>query len=207
MRIVAETPRCLLLVAAVLALAGCPSDDDDDDTSSGDVDCSATHDVPIEFTVGTGDPLEPIFEPLPADGTARLFAGSQGGYHVYLQVRARGLCPNRILYTREIREPEGTEVLRSQTEKIPMVDGGGGTWVLPRAQPTFVCPSLVPGIAMAGRDLDFEVTLEEDLKEADAARLPDGPRSLTQHVTLHPTCDASDTVCQESTDIGCAAPP
>lgn len=172
------------------------------------MDCATAHEVPLEFVVGTGDPEQPVFEPLPEDGAADLFPGSQGGYHVYMQVRARGLCPNRVLYTRKLREPGETDVIRSQTEKVPMVDGGDGFWVLPRAQPTFVCPSNTPGVAMAGRDLELEVTLEEDLLEEDAALpgLADGPRSMTQLLILRPTCAPSDTVCQESTDIGCAAP-
>ena len=163
--------------------------------------------MPFEFVVGTGDPEHPTFEALPADGSASLFPGPQGGYHVYLQVRARGLCPNRVVYERKLREPGETAVLRSQTEKVPMVDGGDGWWVLPRAQPTFICPSNASGVEMAGRDLDLEVTLSEELEPCDQdAGLADGARSLTQNVTLHPTCAASDTVCQRSTDIGCAAP-
>lgn len=126
-----------------------------------------------------------------------------------MQIRARGLCPNRVLYTRKLREPGGTEVIRAQTEKIPMIDGGDGWWVLPRAQPTFVCPSNTPGVAMAGRDIDLEVTLAEDLDEHDAALpgLADGNRTLTEHLVLMPTCSPSDTICSETYDIGCAAPP
>lgn len=200
--------RPALAVLLLAFLAACPGDDDDDDTSSGDIDCSSAHDVPLEFDMGTGSPEEPLFEPLPADGSADLFPGPQGGYHVYMQVRARGLCPNRVVYTRKLREPGETVVIRSQTEKVPMVDGGDGFWVLPRAQPTFVCPSNTPGVAVFGRDLDLEVTIAEDLKESDAALpgLADGARTLTRTITLHPTCAASDTVCSQSTDIGCAAP-
>jgi hypothetical protein len=160
----------------------------------------------MEVEVGLGDPTGPAFTPLPEGGVAALFAGPQGGYHVYMQVRARGICPNRVVYGRTIREPGGTEAIRQQTEKVPMVSGGNGTWVLPRAQPTFICPSTTAGVAVANRDLEVDVLVEEDLRPADAALLPDGPRSLTQQVTLHPTCDPADTVCSESTDIGCAAP-
>lgn len=198
-------PEVALALLLVGPLAGCPADDDDD-TSAGDVDCRDAHDVPLEVALGLGSPEGPRFEPFPADGAADLHPGPQGGYHVYLQVKAVGLCPNRVEYTRVLREPGEEDVLRQQAEKIPMVDGGDGAWVLPRAQPTFVCPSNTPGVAVFDRDLDLELTLAEDLKAADAAVLPDGPRSLTQHVTLHPLCSPFDTVCSESTDIGCAAP-
>jgi hypothetical protein len=203
--------RSTAVVLLVLAgcLTGCPGDDDDSGPcpAEDDVDCAGSHDVPIEFEVGTGDPTGSTFTALPDDGVASLYPGPQGGYHVYLQVRARGLCPNRVVYERTLREPGQTEVIRNQVQKVPLVDGGDGSWVLPRSEPTFVCPSLTPGVATAGRDLDLEVTLTEELKSCDQlAGLTDAPRSLTQHVTIHPTCAPSDTVCQQSTDVGCAAP-
>lgn len=204
--------RSLAVVLLTLAvLPGCPGDDDD---SSGpcpeddDADCRGSHDVPFEIEIGTGDPTGPDFTPLPDDGAASLYPGPQGGYHVYLQVRAKGMCPNRVIYERTLREPGGDDVIRNQIQKVPFVDGGDGWWVLPRSEPTFVCPSTASGVATGDRDLDLEVTLTEELKPCDEeAGLTDAPRSLTEHVTIHPTCADSDTVCQQSTDIGCAAPP
>ncbi|MBI5161901.1 MAG: hypothetical protein HY996_10890, partial [Micrococcales bacterium] len=163
-----------------------------------------------ELEVGLGDPTGPTFTPLPADGAAMLYPGPQGGYHVYLQVRARGLCPNRVVYERRIREPGGAEDLWYQIMKTPFVadEELDDTWVLSRSDTTFVCPANESGVATHGRDLDLEVTLTEELVPCDLqAGLEDAPRTLSRTITIHPTCADTDTVCQQSTDIGCAAPP
>jgi hypothetical protein len=170
------------------------------------VACDGAHAAALSLEVGTGDPEHPVFNPLPVDGRVDLFPGPQQGYHVYLQVRVTGVCPNRFLVKRKIREPGKTQVIRSQEEHLTgLVNLGGGDLVLPRAQPTFICPSNMPGVQMVDRELDLEVTFEEELGACDS--LADGARTITQHVTIVPTCAETDTLCSNDWTAGCAAPP
>lgn len=184
---------------------GCDDDDDEGCPAEGDVDCSGAHDVEGSFEVGTGDPERPDFYQLPDDGRVDLYPGPQQGYHGFFQVRARGLCPNRVVFKRTIREPGGTQVIRYQEDRFRLADDGNGGFTLPRGQATFICPSNAPGVAMGGRELDLEVTLLEE--QSDCDRLLGDPRTLTTDVTIVPTCAESDTLCSEDWVAGCAAPP
>ncbi|MBI2896040.1 MAG: hypothetical protein HYY06_20950 [Deltaproteobacteria bacterium] len=193
----------LLFLGLALVIAGCGDDDGDDCPAEGDADCSAAHDVEGSFDVGTGDPERPDFFELSADGRVDLFPGPQQGYHGFFQVRAKGICPNRVVFRRSIREPGATQVIRYQEDRFRLVDDGAGSFTLPRGQATFICPSNAPGVAMGGRELDLEVALVEEPSECDEL----APRTITTRVTIVPTCAESDTLCSEDWVAGCAAPP
>ncbi|HKP63555.1 MAG TPA: hypothetical protein VJV78_42765 [Polyangiales bacterium] len=73
------TSRCLLGWLALASLAGCSAD-----VAPGE---------PVELELGIGDQN---FEPLVRGQHAPLYAGNQGGYHVWLCFRARGLSTNDV---------------------------------------------------------------------------------------------------------------
>lgn len=76
-------PRFLLLAWGVLGLAGCGAEE------------------PSFFEVGTG---ESTFEPLDEGATVPLIHGPQGGYHVWLGVRHRGLGPGDVVLSYGARD-------------------------------------------------------------------------------------------------------
>jgi hypothetical protein len=200
-RIIAVVAYRVLLGGALLGAIACG--DSAKPCADGPYDCAHAHDLEPSLEMGTGDPDGPDFVPLPEDGRLPLHAGPQGGYHVFLQARTQGLCANRVNFLREIREPGGDELVRpSQTAPIRMIEGGeAGTWVFPRAQVSFVCPPTLEGVAVADRELEIEVTVEEDPKCAGGPE----PRAVSATLSIVPTCPEDDETCARSTDVGCAA--
>ena len=185
-----------------IAFGGCGSDPvkdpcaDDPDL----VDCSHAHDVPASLEVGIGDPESSSFEPLPPDGQVPLVAGVDGGYHLWLQVRTSGLCPNTVVVDRRIGDP----LLRYQATFARLVPTDEGAWTLASAAWTFLCPSNTPGVQLHDVQLALEVTLSEVEGECP---LPAGTRTISETVTIVPTCPDGDTICSDDWEIGCAAPP
>ncbi len=164
-------------------------------------DCSNAHDVPVTIEIGTGDPDLAEWTPLPADGALELHDGPQGGYHVYLQARVRGLCPSAIEFSRTLRAPGDALVLRRQMSLVRMVDDGDGSWIFPRAQATFVCPPEVSGVDMAGRALEVEALLTD----VPGCHDDFDPRSGGATATIVPTCPEGDGKCASSAEAGCSA--
>ncbi len=159
--------------------------------------------TPPVIEIGTGDPALPRFDPLPADGTLLLNAGTQGGYHVYFQVRAAGFCAyRRVWFTRSIRDAPGGMLLRFQETIQAMIDDGTGSGhsVLRFALSTFICPSLFSGIAMGDQPLFLEAEVREEGAGTALAR-------ATASLPFTPVCPAGDTVCTTNFATGCAAPP
>jgi hypothetical protein len=158
--------------------------------------------VPATIEVGTGDPELPGFEPLPEDGRLPLFLGPQAGYHVYIQARVEGLCPNSVAFDRWVREPGETDALRHQTSKQALRGEGGGAFAFPHAVATFICPATEPGIRMDNRSFDLDVTLSEQPTCGDAGA--GEPVSVSKTVTIVPTCSEYDADCTDTSAPGCA---
>jgi hypothetical protein len=146
--------------------------------------------------IGEGSGTDTVFEPLSPEGRLVLHSGLQGGYHIYVQLRALGIEPDMITLTRTLRDPESGDLLRLQSEILSMVCPVDETgWILSQGQLLFVCPSLVSGQQMNDRDLRL------DVEAVDA----DGNR-LEASAIVHPVCPAGDLVCPEEAP-GCAAAP
>jgi hypothetical protein len=183
-------------------LAACGSDPPPPATyeCGGTVDCSDVWGTEPSLEVGEGDPLSQWFSPLGPDPHLPLESGPQGGYHVYLNFRARGICPSRVAIERTLRlvgEP-GEE--RVQHSYARLIAEEGGTWTLARAPLTFICPPTRPGHRMDGVPLEVDVTVSED----DSC-VPDGgvPRAVSATVGFVAECPAGDLVCQSDDVVGC----
>lgn len=66
----------------------------------------------IAAVIGVGDPSNPTLFTRLADGdTVQLTTGNQGGQHVWIQLRATGLCPlSPTARVRAVREADGARV-------------------------------------------------------------------------------------------------
>ena len=137
------------LAAALGACAG-----DDDPIDPGWVQCwdsSPPYALLAEAELGGGDEVSGAFEPLEPEEEVELFFGPQGGYHILVRPRVRGLfpdesridtrfsaflgdarvdpfeCPHHPLY--EVDPADGDYLLGSLTtliivnERVPEVDG------------------------------------------------------------------------------------
>jgi len=186
------------------ALAGCGPDPGPARTyeCGGTVDCSVVRADDPGLEVGAGDPYAPSVEPLAPDAELLLESGPQGGYHVYVNLRARGICPTRVRLERRLRLADDPLVQRTQRSQVRLVEGDDGTWVLGRAPQTFVCPPTYSGHVMFGVPLEVDVTLTEDdtcVGEGET------PRSASGTARFVARCPQGDAVCLEDDEVGCDA--
>lgn len=194
-----------LLAAAGIALPGCGAEEDP---------CvAASEAAPAAVLVGAPEEGGAAVEPL-ADGDRRpLVRGSQAGFHVWLNVRATGLCPRGVRVARRAVDAETGAVLLAQAERADLVvataspaDAGpavAGTHQLAEAFPLFLCPHAL-GAPVRERPLRVEVTLT-DVRGA----------TVTATRALVPVCDPATQggafledcrcACQEGAE--CAPPP
>lgn len=87
--------------------------------------------APRELVIGTG---EWQFEPLVEGQRAQLVAGTQGGYHVWISLRARGFEGERLRMVLELQSSGPAPLARSDLDvrfdPAPTADAGSaGEWV------------------------------------------------------------------------------
>lgn len=115
-------------------------------------------------------------------------------------MRTLGLDPAGVSVARYLYDPADKvrsreTALRYQSSLLSLVCENDQDWILLDEELTYLCPSQVPGQAMAGRDLIVRMELTD--REG---------RKLVDERTIHPDCPAGDTVCESDTQVGCAAP-
>lgn len=116
------------------------------------------------------------------DGSERpLIFGTQGGFHVWLWVRARGLCPGSAAFTlRASDEETGQEVLLQEHRLVlDPVGSEEGSSTVRSALPLILCPNSV-GQSVPDRPLNVVVEVED----------ADG-RIGTAETSFVPVCDPS----------------
>ena len=155
--------------------------------------------------IGTTDINAPYpnFVALGQGGHMTLVHGPQGGYHVNIQVELLGLYPDGLTLTRSLFDPADTErtaatALRTQSAQSGLVCEKDEHWLLLDDQRTFVCPSLVKGQAMSGRDLVLRVEAVE--------RAEHGAHMLRAEALIHPDCPDGDPACVGGSSSSCNAP-
>lgn len=123
----------------------------------------------VAIEAGTSDPDGNGYQVV-EDGTdVSLVAGAQSGFHVWLNVRVRGIAGDLYLAYTARRQRDGVLVLRGLPVLLRVPDAAlGDWWARPMALPAFMCPSPV-GIQIFDEPLVFEVRLLlEPEEEADA---------------------------------------
>lgn len=76
--------------------------------------------VPVELVLGTG---EVSFEPFTPGDSLQLYPGTQGGHHVWLSVRVKGLEPEGILFQLDVdpTPPAPPALTEVQLDFVPVV--------------------------------------------------------------------------------------
>lgn len=116
--------------------------------------CCSTSWQPEEVC-GTGEPALDIgsaasagttFSPIEADHAVELVRGPQGGFHIWLQLRARNLCPEHLTIQRSTAWSDGTEITEA-SESLSLIEASDpalaelGWRELPAARPAILCPA------------------------------------------------------------------
>jgi hypothetical protein len=156
---------------AALALTGCG---DPQRVEASDPGPCEAHSAP-SVELGTGPDDGNGYAPLTDGQRAPLIDGPQEGFHVWSNLRVRGLCPDRLLTERVVtRIDDAQEIvtLRSQTSLVPASDpelAADGWDEMSTSLPTFLCPN-APGVAVADRPIriDLRVTDTDGRTAADA---------------------------------------
>jgi hypothetical protein len=108
-----------------------------------------------------------------------LVPGSQGGFHVWLRVRASGLAPGPVTVQRIARRTLDEKLVLRATDRRELDLSADGGWMeLTTAIPSFMCPTPV-GVSVVGEPVRFELTVVDDLGF-----------EATGTITLVPTCPA-----------------
>lgn len=98
--------------------------------------CAGTEEPALEIG-GAGDDGG-AFEAFSGGADRDLVYGTQGGYHVWLQVRMRGLCPDTTIFERSAIDETGA--VRVYTRgMVPFVETDDG-FELPSADRVILCP-------------------------------------------------------------------
>lgn len=154
-------------------LAGCGSDP-----------CASITEA-AQIEVGGADAAGATFEPF-SDGSERsLIAGPQGGYHVWLHARVRGICPaSARIERRVIDEATGDLLLFSSSGAGLVETATEGEHELDGAVPMQLCPPVI--VPPVGRALRFY------------ARITDGSgRSAEAMRSFMAACPAGDLRCAD----------
>ena len=142
---------------------------------------------PAEIFLGGADASGLMFESVSPGEERALIIGGQGGMHVWIHLRMRGMCPATTVVER--RGITASDELVTFGRGVPsFVDGSSeGEHELDAAFAMVMCPSGI-GRSVAGETIRFEVHASDDAdRTADAT------------VELVPRCDdpgACDLYCE-----------
>ena len=150
--------RALALFAAVAALA---------------LGCGAVAPTPASVTVQSAAADGMTSEPL--TGSSTLTAGAQGGFHVWVSLRLKGVKPGPVRVKHTIRRAQDG-VLFSTAERTLEVGpaAADGTWEALPAWPAFMCPSPV-GLNVIG----VPTVIKLEVTTMDGAPIASGASNTT----------------------------
>ncbi|RMH37095.1 MAG: hypothetical protein D6689_21405 [Deltaproteobacteria bacterium] len=134
-----------------------------------------------DLAIGTARADGTGFVDVAPGGDVALVPGSQGGFHVWVNVRVRGAAGPLVLWRSARRASDGALVLAASRTAVDVPAAAMETWWEPAAAaPSFLCPAPV-GIDIDGEPLEFSVELatgDGDVLGTAAAvwvpRCPDG---------------------------------
>src|SRR5579863_3278503 len=99
---------------------------------------------------------------LPLAGNQTLVAGAQGGFHVWVTYRIKGMKATTLdVHRTTHRKSDDALVLLTDGTIDVGAPGPDGWWQLDKALPNFICPTPI-GIDVIGQDLIFEVEPHDD---------------------------------------------
>jgi hypothetical protein len=103
------------------------------------------------------------FVPLAGDQT--LVSGAQGGFHVWVKYRVRGMAPATLTVQRTSRRVSDNALILNSDGSLDVgAAGPDGWWQLDHALPNFICPTPL-GVNVIDEPLLFDVALHDDKGE------------------------------------------
>lgn len=134
----------------------------------------------VDLVAGTAQPDGSGFVEVEDGVDAELIPGAQGGFHVWLGMRVRGVAGELYVEREARRVSDGQLVFRglAQLVEIPP-EAIDEFWDNERAAPAFMCPAPV-GLTVFDQELAFEIRLLTDFE--------DGEVLATDRVIMIPRC-------------------
>lgn len=136
----------------------------------GDDSCSLS-DVAPSVEIGVANARRSEFVPVTDGADATMDAGSQGGFHFYLQVRAVGLCPEGAAMSYQVTTVDTMDVVADVTVAIALTEVAvDGSHYTERGAQAQACPT---NFDMVDRAVDVQVTITDTLDQtvSDSRRL------------------------------------
>jgi hypothetical protein len=117
--------RRLILMLGWIVGSGCDTNDGNtpgpDAANDASSEASVDAEQPASVELGTG---EVEFEPVVPDQHLKLYAGTQGGHHVWLSYRTQGLEPKSIRMTLDVVPEANARMAHSEVElNLDSVEG------------------------------------------------------------------------------------
>jgi hypothetical protein len=156
--------RVMLPILALSWLAGC---------GGGPPPVTGPGSITLGTTTVAGDGF------LALEGDQVLVPGAQGGFHVWLKYRVKGMTPGKVMVKRTARRVSDNRLIlttEASQEIGPM--GEAGYWEVPTAIPSFMCPSPL-GVKVFDIPVVFDVKVfgpdGQTLAESTAEAVPHCP--------------------------------
>lgn len=135
----------------------------------------------IEIEAGTSGANGEGYVATPDGTDVLLVPGAQSGFHVWLNVRVRGIAGRLMIERAARRQRDGTLVFRGLPQRMDVPDAAvDDWWESPVAAPAFMCPSPI-GIQIFDEALVFEVRLLDPDAPDEAPPLAEDTLVLTPH--------------------------
>lgn len=99
---------------------------------------------------------------LPLQGNQTLVEGAQGGFHVWLKYRVRGMAPGEVDVKRTVRRISDNRLILTTEGQVQVgAAGADGYWELPNALPSFMCPTPI-GVRVQDEPVVFDVVISTE---------------------------------------------
>jgi hypothetical protein len=130
------------------------------------------------------------------DGTdVSLVPGAQSGFHVWLNVRVRGIAGELMIERAARRQRDGALVFRGLPQRLEVPDTAlDAWWESPVASPAFMCPSPI-GIQVFDETLVFEVRLLDPEAAEGEAPLAEDTLVLIPHCPAGEQAEFCVSIC------------
>ncbi|WP_428263187.1 hypothetical protein [Haliangium sp.] len=133
--------------------------------------CGGGSDGDVELLAGTSDANGNGFVEVDDGTPLTLIPGAQGGFHIWLNMRVRGVSGRLYVERQARRVSDDALVFRGLLQLVDVpAEADTEWWESPIAAPAFMCPSPI-GIQVFDEPLRFEVHLldsDENLLATDA---------------------------------------
>jgi hypothetical protein len=96
---------------------------------------------------------------VPLEGDQPLVPGAQGGFHIWLKYRVKGMAPGKVMVKRPARRVSDDRLLLTTMGAQEVGEASAdGTWELPNAIPSFMCPAPL-GVKVFDEPVVFDVVI------------------------------------------------